>query len=352
MESSLRHALIESPADWRSSEIEARSDWIHQLGAEEVGEIEAALAGVKRKGIGIAEVRRETFPLRLFPKLVRQAHQRLENGPGMFLLRGLPVEKHSVEDMRLVYWALGQYLGTAVTQSSKGDVLGDVRDMSVFNDGRGRGYQSRRKLEFHTDSCDVVGLLVIRTAKNGGLSKIASSVAIHNEFARTRPDLLEPLYGTFAGYSPGERDGGYWTQPVFSTQEGHFSCKTGYVYFRLAAEKFPDEVPSLTPQQIEALEFFQDIANRPEMHFSMMFQPGDLQLLNNHVMLHARTDFEDYEEIDRKRHLLRLWLAVPNSRPLSPLMASVYRDVRPGALRGGYPSASGRIVFHSNVSQD
>ena len=114
----------------------------------------------------------------------------LENDCGMFLIRGLPVERYSVEDMRLVYWALGKYLGRAVTQSSKGDVLGDVRDLSRFNDGRGRGYQSSRQLEFHTDSCDVVCLLVMRTAKRGGLSKIASSVAIHNEFVRTRPDQI------------------------------------------------------------------------------------------------------------------------------------------------------------------
>ena len=348
----MTRASITSPADWRATEIASRDDWIHRLSDPEIAEMEAALASVKQQGLGIAEVTRENFPLKLFPRLVERAQEVLENDCGMFLIRGLPVERHSVEEMRLVYWALGQYLGKAVTQSSKGDVLGDVRDLSRFNDGRGRGYQSNRQLEFHTDSCDVVGLLVMRIARKGGLSKIASSVAIHNEFVRSRPDLLEPLYGTFAGYSPGERAGGYWTQPVFSLQYGHFSCKTGYVYFRLAAEKFPAQVPPLSALQIEALEYFQEVANRPEMHFSMMFQPGDLQLLNNHVTLHARTDFEDYPEPERKRHLLRLWLAVPNSRPLSPLMAGVYRDVRPGVLRGGYPATPGRIVFHSDVTQD
>ena len=348
----LTHAIIKSPADWRASEIEARSDWIHPLSDPEIDEIESALAGAKKKGIGIENVNRENFPLALFPRLVEKAHRILENDCGMFLIRGLPVEQHPVEDMRLVYWALGKYLGRAVSQSSKGDVLGDVRDMSRFNDGRGRGYQSRRRLEFHTDSCDVVGLLVVRTAKEGGRSMIASSVALHNEMLRERPDLVEPLYGVFSGYSPGERAGGYWTQPVFSNQNGHFACKTGYVYFRLAAEKFPETIPALTGQQIAALDLFQEIANRPDMHLSFLFEPGDLQLLNNHVMLHARTDFDDYEEEDKKRHLLRLWLSVPNSRPLSPLMKDVYRDVTPGAWRGGYPSASGKIVYHSNVTLD
>ncbi|MFM9967899.1 MAG: TauD/TfdA family dioxygenase [Burkholderiales bacterium] len=348
----MSHALINSPADWRSPEIAARTDWIHQLSAPELAEIEAALAQAKQQGIGIADVNKENFSLQLFPRLVEKAHQVLEHDCGMFLIRGLPVLKHSVDDMRMVYWALGQYLGRAVSQSSKGDVLGDVRDMSRFNDGRGRGYQSKRRLEFHTDSCDVVGLLVIRTAKEGGRSMIASSVALHNQMLRERPDLVDPLYGVFSGHSPGERAGGFWTQPVFSTQDGHFACKTGYVYFRLAAEKFPDKVPALTTAQIEALDLFQEIANRPDMHFSMMFQPGDMQLLNNHVMLHARTDFEDFEEEDRRRHLLRLWLSVPNSRPLSPLMKDVYRDVSPGAWRGGYPSATGKIVYRSDVTMD
>ncbi len=344
------HKSIDSPADWRSSEIRARSDWVHHLQADEIAEIEAALAAAKRQGIGIESVSPETFPLRLFPLIVKRAHEVLENGCGMFLVRGLPVEKHPLEDMRLVYWALGQYLGTAVTQSHKGDVLGDVQDLSIFSDGRGRAYQSSRLLAFHTDSCDVVGLLVIRTAKTGGLSKIASSVAIHNELARTRPDLLETLYGNFVGYSPGEREGACWNQPVFSIQEDHFSCKASFVYFRLAPEQFPEKVPPLTPQQVEALELFQEIANRPELHFPMMFEPGDLQLLNNHVTLHARTEFEDYAEIERKRHLLRLWLSVPNSRPLSPLLRDIFRDIRPGAYRGGYPSTARKVIYHSNVS--
>jgi hypothetical protein len=340
----------DSPAAWRGDEIQARKDWIHQLSDGEVSEIEHALAAVKAQGISIGEVTQENFPLKLFPAIASRALELLENGPGMFLIRGLPVMRHGVEDMRLVYWALGKYLGTAICQSGKGDVLGDVLDLSKFSDGRGRGYQSNRKLDFHTDSSDVVGLLVMRTAKSGGLSKIASSVTIHNEIARTRPELLEPLYGMFTGYSPGERAGGTWTQPIFSEKDGYFSCKTGRVYFELAHDTYPDRVPALTPLQKEALDYFQEIANRPEVHFSMMFQPGDLQLLNNHVTVHARTDFEDFEAFDMKRHLFRLWLSVPNSRPLSEAMKDVYRDLRPGAVRGGYPATSGKVVYQSIVT--
>ena len=351
MKTAMKHGVIQSPADWRGHQMAERTDWIHRLTREELEDIEQALRTVRERAIPIQDIERDNFRLKLFPRIAERALGMLEKGPGMFLIRGLPVDKHPVEEMRLMYWGLGKYLGTAVTQSRKGDVLGDVRDLGIFNNGdRGRGYQSSRKLNFHTDSCDVVGLLVLRTAKNGGLSKIASSVAIHNEIARTRPDLLEPLYGTFYGYSPRERAGSYWKQPYFSVQDGHFSCKTGFVYFKLAAEQFP-ELPRLTPQQNEALELFDGVANREALHLTMMFEPGDLQLLNNHVCVHARTEFEDWPEEDRRRHLLRLWLSVPNSRPLSPAMADVYRDVSPGAVRGGYPGEPGKLVFESLVEE-
>lgn len=343
----MRTTIIESPANWQGAEITKRTDWIHDLTDDEITEIEEALRSVRARGIDIAEVSKENFSLALFPRIAERALEYLENGPGMFLLRGLPVERHAVEDMRLIYWGLGKYLGTAVTQSRKGDVLGDVRDLNIYNDKLGRAYQARVAADFHTDSCDVVGLLVLRTAKSGGLSKLVSSVAVHNEIARTRPDLLEILYQPFQLYSPDWGDT-CWEQPIFSMHEGYYCCKTASPFIQLAQQRFP-ELPRLTPQQIEALELFKAIPNRPGVHFTMMFQPGDLQLLNNHVTLHGRTAFEDYDEADRRRHLFRLWLSVPNSRPLSPLMGKFYRDTRPGAVRGGYPSKSGKIVFESLV---
>ena len=116
----------------------------------------------------------------------------------------------------------------------------------------------------------------------------------------------------------------------------------------MAQQRFP-ELPRLTPLQIEGMDYFQKVAERPDIHFSMMFQPGDLQLLNNHVTVHGRTGYVDFDVEDQRRHLLRLWLSVPNSRPLSPLMAEFFGDPSPGAVRGGYESRSGKMVFESLV---
>jgi hypothetical protein len=249
----MKPSHIDSPADWRGVDISARTDWIHQLSDEEKSEIEAALRAARQKGLDISQVERDNFPLPRFAKVAERALEELENGCGMFLVRGVPVKDWSVDEARMAYWGLGKYLGTAVTQSRKGDVLGDVRDLDVFNKGMGRGYQSHQKLNFHTDTCDVVGLLVRRTAKNGGLSKIASSVAMHNQMLRERPDLLEVLYEPFTMWSPDRSEG--WTQPFFSLQDGKFCCKSGRLYIDLAQEKLPD-IPRLTAQQRQALDLF------------------------------------------------------------------------------------------------
>ncbi|MSQ51206.1 MAG: TauD/TfdA family dioxygenase [Betaproteobacteria bacterium] len=338
---------IESAADWQGEAMGRRTDWIHHLAPAEIAELESALELARATGIGIGGISRENFPLPRLSQLIARALDALENGPGMFLIRGLPVDRLPPESMRMIYWGLGRHLGTAVCQSPKGDVLGDVRDVNVNNDKVGRGYQSRKGQPFHTDSCDVVGLLVLHTAKTGGLSTIVSSVALHNEILRTRPDLLEILYQPFHMYYPdwGER---WWQQPAFSVHQGKFACKAVSLWVRLAQEHFP-ELPRLAPEQQEAIDLFQEIPKRPGFHLAMMFQPGDLQLLNNHVTLHGRTGFEDFEEPDRKRHLLRLWLSVPNSRELAPDMARFFGDPRPGSVRGGFQSKTGKIVYESLV---
>ena len=342
--------LVKSPADWKSADIVARTDWIHQLGADEVAEIEAALASVKKRGIGFADMKKEDFPLERFPKLAEKVRDYLETGPGLFMIRGLPVDRHPTQDLRLMYWGLGKHLGTAVSQSAQGDHIGDVRDLNIPDDSpTKRGYQSRGGGLFHCDTCDVAALFVLRTSKEGGVSMVASCVAIHNEIATKRPDLLEVLYQPFYwSMLRQEREGepAYYQQPIFSMHEGYMSCRYIRPHIKLA-QRFP-EVPRLTDKQIEAMDYFDSLVKDPAFKFDTNFKPGDLQFCNNHVVMHARTGFEDWPEPNRKRHLLRLWLSVPNSRPLSPLMGHIYRDRRPGAVRGGFPAkVPGTVVFET-----
>ncbi|HWK55441.1 MAG TPA: TauD/TfdA family dioxygenase, partial [Hyphomicrobiales bacterium] len=168
---------------------------------------------------------------------------------------------------------------------------------------------------------------------------------------RRRPDLLEVLYQPFwwsrqGQELPGEKP--FYPQPIFAEHKGRFICR--YIRNHIRNGQLFDEVPRLTPKQILAMDMIDAIAADPDVHFEMHFEPGDLQYLNNHVMFHTRTAFEDWPEPERKRHLLRMWLSVPNSRELPESFAPFYREVRPGAVRGGFPGHLKQQLYHTTKS--
>lgn len=325
-------AAISGPAAWRGPDIIKSTEWIHRFTGAELAEIDAALRHAQRRGRNFDTLTAADFPLPTVSALIDRARDYLEDGAGLFLFRGIPVERYSKDELRFLYWGLGKHLGTAVSQSTAGDVLGDVRNIGKDL----RIYTSNRDGKFHGDSTDTVGLFVLRTAKSGGLTQVVSSLSIHNEIARTRPDLLEILYQPFYWSWMGMEPAGslpYFRQPVFTVCEGKFSGQYIRPLINLAQE-LPG-VPRFTAAQVEALDMLEGLAKSPDFHFAMMFEPGDIQFLNNHLCIHARSAFEDYPELDRRRHLLRLWLSLPNSRPLSPARSEFWNPA-PGAVRGGF----------------
>ena len=216
------YGIIQSRSAWRGPQLASECDWIHEFTPAEVQEVDDALTAAKSKGRALDSLTKQDFPLPTVAKRLAIARDFLEDGKGIYQLRGLRVEGRSKDDLRLLYWGLGLHLGTAVSQSKDGDILGDVRNVGVdIRSPQGRGYKSNQRLNFHTDSADVVGLFVLRTAMQGGQSKVVSSVSAHNEIARLRPDLLEVLYHPFywswnqqepAGAPP------YYQQPIFTLQ--------------------------------------------------------------------------------------------------------------------------------------
>jgi len=198
-----------------------------------------------------------------------------------------------------------------------------------------RIYQTRERQHYHTDSCDVVGLLCLQAARSGGHSSLVSSVTIFNEMRQRRPDLAAVLFGPIETDRRGEVPAGqlpFFRIPVFNWHAGLLSTIYQRAYIE-SARRFP-EVPSLTAPQIEALDLFDALANDPALHFCMTLQPGDMQFVHNHTLLHDRTAFEDWPEPERKRHLLRLWLAPARARPLPSIFAERFGSVIPGQ-RGG-----------------
>ena len=262
-------------------------------------------------------------------------------------LRGLPAARHDEDDLRRIFWGIGTHLGTARYQNAGGEIIGEVRDevrafggvREVFRPDLDFPASSRSKarsngpLRFHTDRCDVTGLLCVRPSSSGGISKVVSAVAIHNEILIRRPDLLEVLYGDYYRCRVGEEKGGEATAyplPVFALERGHFTTQ----YSRTFVESAPSVpgVPPLSPRQVEALDLLHEVGEA--LCIQAHFEPGDMQFLNNHVVYHARSAYED-DETGRDRLLLRLWLSMPDSRPLPKGHEVLWGAIEAGAPRGG-----------------
>ena len=330
---------IDEPSVWLGADIQDSPRWIHHLTESEIAEIAGALAHFRTTGKPLAGMTRADFPLPTFDGVVNIMLDELEDGLGLYLLRGFPAMDYGVEDLRAIYWGLGLHCGAAVSQSKRGDVLGDVRDLGTPHDGpEFRGYTSNGELTYHSDAADVTGLFCLRAARRGGLSRIVSLGAIHNEILRRDPGLLEELYGAYPwGLQGNEKPGepSWYRQPIFALRDGRFAGRYTRTHIR-TAELNPD-APDLTERQKAALDLIDAIAAEDRFNVTMMFEPGDIQFLNNHLTLHTRTAFEDHDDPALRRHLLRLWLSPPNSHALPDGFAPFYRDIRPGVPRGGFP---------------
>ena len=337
---------IKGPFAWHGSELERSRDWIETISPEEVSEVEEAMRRVKQRGLALHEVRRSDFPLPVLSRRLARIARELEDGRGIVLLRGLPVGKYADDETRFIVWGVGAYLGIPVSQSKKGELLGEVRDLGVkLGTPTSRGYRTKEHLRFHTDLGDLVLLLCVHKAKSGGLSRVVSSVAVHNEIMRRRPDLLELLYADYHHSRQGEEapgEGPWYAKPVFGMRDGYFTSQYSRSFVE-SAQRFPD-VPRLTPAQNEALDLLAAVAE--ELCCHMELEEGDIQILNNHVTYHSRTGYEDHDDPARKRLLFRLWLSTPNNRPLPKAEGVIWGSTEPGAIRGGVIPAQGpRFAF-------
>ncbi|HEY7182259.1 MAG TPA: TauD/TfdA family dioxygenase [Blastocatellia bacterium] len=327
---------IQGPSAWYGPEMLTRLDWIEQLSETEIAEIERATRPLADTQADITAIHRDDFPLpTLGPRLRRILDDTL-NGRGFALIRCLPVERWTRLESAIAFFGIGSHIGAARPQNSKGHALGHVKDLGLSSsDPNARVYQTRERQTYHTDSCDIVALLCLRPAKSGGLSSLVSSVTIFNEMRRRRPDLAKILFEPVETDRRGEMNVGqkpYFRIPVFNWHEGLLSTIYQRQYIE-SARRLPD-VPPLSPSQIEALDLFDALTDDPDLNMHMEFRPGDIQLVHNHTILHDRTDFEDWPEPERKRHLLRLWLAPANARPLPAVFADRYGEITPGE-RGG-----------------
>lgn len=337
---------VQDRSAWYGVDLAKSNEWEEWLSDAEIEEVERAVSELEQGRIEIAMLSAEDLPLPALGPRLQQILDDVLNGRGFGLIRGLPVERWTRRQAAIAFLIIGAHLGNLRMQNAQGHLLGHVRDMGYSSDDPNtRIYQTRERQTHHTDSCDVVGLMCLRTAKSGGVSSLVSSTTIFNEMRRRRPDLLGALLEPIETDRRGEVPAGgkpYFTIPVFNYHHGLVSAIYQRQYIE-SARRFPDVAP-LTSLQTEALDLLDELANDPKLNLMMELQPGDIQLVHNHTILHDRTAFEDYPEPDRKRHLLRLWLAPRGARPLPEVYAERYGSLTPGR-RGGVEAAGARPMI-------
>lgn len=346
---------IRDASSWYGGDLSQTQDWLHHLSQNEIAEVESATSKVANSHIDLTTISREDFPLPTLRPRLESLLDEVLNGRGFVLIRGFPVERWSRREAAIAFLGIGIHLGNLRMQNAAGHLLGHVRDLGRSSDDpEARIYQTRERQTFHTDSCDVVGLLCLQVAKSGGLSSLVSSTTIFNEMRRRRPDLASVLFETIQTDRRGEVPEGappYFSIPVFNWYRGLLSVIYQRQYIE-SARRF-DGVTPLNALQIEALDLLDELANDPALNLLMELRPGDMQFVHNHTILHDRTAFEDFPEPERKRHLLRLWLAPQTARPLPAVFAERFGTVTPGD-RGGMTIAGSipTIPFDVTASGD
>ncbi len=336
---------IDGPSAWVGSDMAGRPDkWLVDLSPDALADLHQAAAHFLSLGKDIGEITAADFPLAGFASHLAGLRTRLIDGTGVEVLRGLDVAGISRQMAATIFCGIGAHLGSARSQNAAGHILGHVRDIGAdAKDTNTRIYQTSQRQTFHTDSADVVGLICLQDAQEGGLSLLVSAVSIYNRMRTERPDLLERLFDPIATDRRGEVPEGakpYIEIPPLSWHDGKLTVFYQRQYID-SAQRF-DGVLKLTPAHIEALDMFDALANDPDLHFGMRLRPGDMQFVYNHSQLHDRTGFVDWPDPDKRRHLLRLWLSLPGDRALPVCFKQRYGSIEIGN-RGGIVTAQTKL---------
>ncbi len=302
---------LEVQAGWQSGDVADASRWTEELSREELDEIDAALGHAKSVSSNMLEIGREDFPLPHLSARLARIEKELIDGRGFVLLRGLPRLDYSNDEMCLAYWGIGLHLGNPWPQNKHGHMLGDVTDQGkALDDNTARGNElGGIALPYHSDGSDLVGLMCLQRPAEGGLSAVCNILAIHNELAETRPDLLAELYRPQPYDYRGEEAAGgkpWYEVPVFTRWEERLFAR--YIRPYILASQRHESAPRITPLAEEAMQLLDEMTQDPRFAVLMDFEPGDMQFVNNYHVLHARTAYRDDRESGQVRHLKRLWL--------------------------------------------
>ncbi len=303
---------VDSPAAWQGADMAAHPDrWLVELTSEHVSEIGDATDRLLAANVPMEEVSQANFELPVVGGLAETWRQTLGTGIGAVCLRGLPVREWGTDKAGLAFWGLGHHLGIPGAQNPANELLGHVTDYGEEKTAPlARLYRSAKNIAFHCDTADVVGLLCLRAAKQGGQSRIASSVYVFNELLRTTPELASELFEPFEldrrdEQGPGEAVTGQIPPAAWDGETLRTFWHSDYMRSAMRHEGI-----EFSPRRLATIDRYDEIANQESTRLDMWLQEGDMQFISNHTVIHARTEYEDHDDADERRHLLRLWLSL------------------------------------------
>jgi len=331
---------------WDGRELQQSDDWSIDLTQSEIDTLQTALTASLSSTKPLEDQTHLDYDLSKLSNRLLTIREEILNGRGFTLIRGLSKTSWTDAELTRAYWLIGSMFGNPVSQNARADLLGHVTDLRKTDKTAVRLYQTNAAQPFHSDSCDIVGLLCLRPAKRGGESAIASSACIHNQLLQKNPELLRTLYQEFVCDRYGEVPEGKapsYPVHVFNAVAGNLVCCGMDPDIRLAPRL--DGVDELSESQVSALDAFQQTAR--ETALNMMLERGDIQLVNNLTVVHSRESFEDHTDLDKRRHLLRLWLSSPAGRELPEFLRERWGNIEVGSHRGGIrvPGVQPQINF-------
>lgn len=302
---------------WRRDTFKNPADYTIELNDGDRSELMAAVDTVHRQGrlTPAHALGPEDFRFKRLAQSLRRGFEEVKSGYGFVLLRGLPVEGVTLDEFMAAVWGIGTHFGYPLSQNAQGELIGHVID-ATRQEQTPRMFRSNLELRLHTDVTAMISLACWHRSMEGGVSYLASGVAIHEEIKRRAPHLLAPLYEGYHYHRLGEEGEGEETttpyrMPVFANRGGQISCR--YQRAGLAAGQRERNLP-LSDLDIQALDLFDEVARAPEMRLAFNLDRGDMLVINNYAVLHARTKFTEFPEAERRRHLVRLWLDAPGFR--------------------------------------
>ena len=299
---------IDAPSAWTPRSLGGKEGLVRTLERKHLDAVDRLLVSVK--GLKTEEIERKDFDDPVLTPMLADISHEMMHGKCAVIIRGIDVGRYSPRDCERIFWGFATHWGKASVQSFRADRIGYVQDDP--DDPNRRGYRSTHELVLHTDSRPVIGLMSIQVAESGGFSQLASSSTIHNLILEERPDLLEPLYRGYR-YKSSEVGITSYSIPVFSNVDGVVSCAFFEKFMRDAARNSGEALPA---DLDEAINYFTKTANREDVSLHFLLEPGEIMMSNNFVILHARTEFKNSPQ--KTRLLVRLWLKVPDGRPLVP----------------------------------